>query len=87
MPEQTFLMVVEGTAESGYCGFFPTLPGCATAGDTLDEIVIRASEGLSLHLDGLRADGEPLPEPRPVTAADLADAEEFAGVVAVTYRP
>ncbi|MBB4212804.1 putative RNase H-like HicB family nuclease [Rhodothalassium salexigens DSM 2132] len=83
----TYMLVVEGTPATGYSGFFPAVPGCATAGDTWDEIATRAPEGLSLHLDGLRADGEPVPEPRPIKPEDLAGAEDFAGVLAVSYIP
>ena len=40
---------------------FPDLPGCVTAGRSLDEAVTFAEEALALHAHGLREDGEDLP--------------------------
>lgn len=44
------------------------LPGCTSGGDTLDEALANAVEGLQLHVDALRADGQPLPPPSTSTA-------------------
>jgi predicted RNase H-like HicB family nuclease len=45
----------------GYSVDFPDLPGCISAGDTLDEALSMAREALSLHLFGMLEDGETLP--------------------------
>ena len=45
----------------------PDLPGCFSAGDTLDEAIEQAREAIVLHLDGLLDDGEAIPAPRPVS--------------------
>jgi predicted RNase H-like HicB family nuclease len=39
------------------------LPGCVTAGATLDEARDMAEEALALHIEGLEQDGEAIPEP------------------------
>jgi predicted RNase H-like HicB family nuclease len=44
----------------------PDLPGCFSAGDTLDEAVANAPEAILLHLEGLLDTGEALPEPKPL---------------------
>ena len=40
---------------------FPDLPGCVSAGDSLEETFTMASEALSLHLFGMKEDGETIP--------------------------
>lgn len=45
--------------------FFPDLPGCVSFGDDVIDCVRNAEEALSLHLSGMVADGDPLPEPSP----------------------
>lgn len=42
---------------------FPDFPGCVSAGITLDEAISRAREALSLHVHGMRLDGNTLPGP------------------------
>ena len=48
----------------GYGVVFPDLPGLASAGDDFDDAYRMAHEGLAFHLDGLAAEGYPIPEPR-----------------------
>lgn len=58
--------------ERGICGFgvsFPDFPGCVSAGDTFDEAVRSAAEALAFHVEGMRADGEPIPDPSDLAAA------------------
>jgi predicted RNase H-like HicB family nuclease len=52
--------------------YVPDLPGCITTGRTVEEIERNIREAIELHLDGLREDGEPIPEPHTaVTYVDL----------------
>ncbi len=50
---------------------FPDLPGCITAGKTLEEAHRMAAEALALHIAGMVEDGEELPAPSTLDA--LAD--------------
>lgn len=43
--------------------YVPDLPGCITTGGTVEEIEQNIREAIELHLEGLREDGEPIPEP------------------------
>jgi len=43
--------------------YVPDLPGCITTGRTVEEIENNIREAIELHLEGLREDGEPIPEP------------------------
>ncbi len=59
---------------------FPDLPGCVTAGRTLQEAREMAVEALSLHLAGMLEDGEAIPEPS--TLDQLADDPDRTDAVA-----
>ena len=58
-----YIALIHNDAGSGYGMSFPDLPGCVTAGRTLDEAKAFAEEALALHLAGLAEDGEAVPEP------------------------
>ena len=48
--------------EGGCTVTVPALPGCITEGDTVEEALANAREAIKCHLEGLAADGEPIPE-------------------------
>ncbi len=60
-----YLVVIEHEGESwgAYC---PDLPGVGVVGDTREEVEQLIRDAISLHLDGLRKAGEPIPEPTAV---------------------
>ena len=68
---------------------FPDFPGCVTAGRTLEEARHMAAEALSLHLEGLIADGASIPPARSLDAimADPAHAGAVALLVDVPAAP
>lgn len=41
----------------------PDLPGCITTGGTVEEIERNMREAIELHLEGMREDGDPIPDP------------------------
>jgi len=43
--------------------FFPDVPGCFSAGDTLDECFANARQALAFHMEGLTEDGLDIPKP------------------------
>jgi predicted RNase H-like HicB family nuclease len=61
-PMRTYTIVV-GPEDGGGCfATIPALPGCFTRGRTIDECRERAVEAIEVHIAGLRADCEPVPE-------------------------
>jgi predicted RNase H-like HicB family nuclease len=62
-------------AGSGYSTDFPDLPGCVTGGKNRVEVLDMAREALSLHIYGMREDGDPLPEPSDPAAIATAPGE------------
>lgn len=57
-----YAVVFEKT-ETGWSAYAPDLPGLGVAGATLEETEQLMREGIEFHIGGLRADGEPIPEP------------------------
>ena len=64
-------------AEKGvYNVTFVDLPGCVSQGKNLENALRMASEALTLHLDGMQEDGEPLPKPSSLEEAKIKDEAE-----------
>jgi predicted RNase H-like HicB family nuclease len=57
-----YAVVIE-KAEGNFSAYVPDLPGCVATGGTLEEVEAAIREAIEFHLEGLRADGEPIPEP------------------------
>jgi len=57
-----YLMVIEPT-ETGFSSYSPDLPGCISTGATREEVEQNMQEAIELHLEGLREEGYPVPEP------------------------
>jgi predicted RNase H-like HicB family nuclease len=55
--------VVFEKTETGWSAYAPDLPGLGVAGTTFEETEQLIREGIAFHIEGLRADGEPIPEP------------------------
>jgi predicted RNase H-like HicB family nuclease len=84
-----FFGIIHKDNDSDYGISFPDLPGCVTAGSTLDELDAMAREALRLHIEGLLEDGETLPsssEYADIYAHHVHD-EGFVGVILVTVTP
>ncbi len=59
---RTYTIVVEPEETGGFMVSVPALPGCFTQGRSLDECRERAIEAIAVHIAGLQADGEPIPD-------------------------
>jgi predicted RNase H-like HicB family nuclease len=60
-----YAVVIE-KAGGNYSAYVPDLPGCIATGDTV------AHDAIRFHVDGLREDGLPVPEP--VSLAEYVEA-------------
>jgi predicted RNase H-like HicB family nuclease len=58
-----YIALIHKDDDSDYGVSFPDFPGCVTAGSTLDEARMMAAEALAFHIEGMKEDGEPIPEP------------------------
>ena len=61
----SYSIFYECAPEGGYVAHVPTLPGCHTQGETLEETERNVKEAIELYLESLREHGEPIPEEGP----------------------
>lgn len=65
----------------------PDIPGCFSAGDTLEEAYANAKEAIKFHLEGLAEDGEEIPMPTSIDNhrqnPDFTEYDMFFGFVDV----
>jgi predicted RNase H-like HicB family nuclease len=59
-------VVIHKGSDSDYGVTVPDLPGCFSAGETLDEALEMVHEAMECHIEGILLDGEPLPAARPI---------------------
>lgn len=57
-----YAVVIE-KAENNYAAYVPDLPGCIATAATPEEAQRSIQEAIELHIEGLREDGLPVPEP------------------------
>ena len=81
-----YIALLHKDPKSDYGVSFPDLPGCITAGRTLDEARTMAVEALALHLQGMIEDGDAIPEPSSLEAI-MADPDNRDGVATLVPVP
>jgi len=58
---RTFHVVLEPETDGGFSVYVPSLPGCASQGDTKEEALANIREAIEAYLLGLKDDGLPFP--------------------------
>ncbi|HEX8662395.1 MAG TPA: type II toxin-antitoxin system HicB family antitoxin [Beijerinckiaceae bacterium] len=66
-----YAVVIEKSAEN-CSAYVPDLPGCVATGPTVEAVEERIREAIRFHIEGLEADG--LPVPTPSSLAEYVDA-------------
>ena len=63
MTYHSFEVVIEREDDplAGFSAYSPSLPGCTSNGSTIEEAKANIREAVALHLEMLRAKGEPVP--------------------------
>jgi antitoxin HicB len=61
MKQNTYRVLLNKEPEGGFTVTVPTLPGCITYGETMDEAVANVKEAIELYIESLVAHGEPIP--------------------------
>ena len=57
-----YTVVIE-QGPTSYGAYVPDLPGCIAAAESRSEVVALIREAIEFHLEGLREEGLPVPEP------------------------
>ena len=68
-----FPIVIHKEKKSDYGVTVPDLPGCFSAGSTMDEAMAMTREAIELHIEGLIEEGLPVPDPTPIEAEPEPD--------------
>ncbi|HEY8161464.1 MAG TPA: type II toxin-antitoxin system HicB family antitoxin [Methylocystis sp.] len=66
-----YAVVIEKAGDN-CSAYVPDLPGCIATGDTLEEVELEIRDAIRFHIEGLEADG--LPVPAPVAVAEYLEA-------------
>jgi len=56
-------IVIHKDSDSDYGVSFPDIPGCFSAGSTIEEAINMAQEAAECHIEGMLIDLEPIPTP------------------------
>jgi len=56
-----FKILLKKEPEGGFTVVVPSLPGCISYGDTVDESIANAKEAIELYIESLKAHGEEIP--------------------------
>jgi predicted RNase H-like HicB family nuclease len=57
-----YLIVIEETG-TGFAAYSPDVLGCIATGATREEVEREMREALEFHIEGMRLEGLPIPEP------------------------
>ena len=57
-----YAIVIENAGKN-FSAYVPDLPGCVATGATPEEVEREIREAIEFHIEGLRADGLPVPKP------------------------
>ena len=75
-----YLLIIE-KGDQALWGYFPDVPGCTTAGSSVEEIRANAQEALA----GFFEDGDPVPEARPLEAIVASGELALEGTETLTW--
>jgi predicted RNase H-like HicB family nuclease len=68
LAQMKFTLAIEaGTKKSAFGVAVPDLPGCFSAGDTVEEAFDNAREAIEAHCEILAEEGKDLPQTRPMS--------------------
>ncbi|MCE7948337.1 MAG: type II toxin-antitoxin system HicB family antitoxin [Chloroflexi bacterium CFX4] len=55
-------VIIQPDEMGGYVVECPSLPGCVSQGETIDEAIENIKKAITLYLEVLQEDGQPIPE-------------------------
>jgi predicted RNase H-like HicB family nuclease len=70
----TYAIIIERGETGSFGAYSPDLPGCVAVADGQDECLRLMREAIEFHLEELRADGQPIPNPGTVAATTFTTA-------------
>ncbi len=61
MKSLNYRVLLRNEPEGGYTVLVPSLPGCVTYGETIEEAIEMAREAIQVYIGSLREHGEDIP--------------------------
>ena len=71
-----YTIVIEKTPNN-YASYVPDLPGCVATATTREELLEEIREAIEFHIEGLRQDGESIPDPQ--ATSEVVEVSAVAG--------
>ena len=65
-----YTIVIEQTPNN-YAAYVPDLPGCVATASTREELLEEIREAIEFHIEGMREDGHPVPEPQATSGKEV----------------
>jgi len=62
MKQLTYRVLLNREPEGGYTVTVPTLPGCVTYGESVDQAIEMAKEAIGVYIESLIEHNEPIPD-------------------------
>jgi predicted RNase H-like HicB family nuclease len=62
-----YVVIIE-TGAQNYSAYVPDLPGCVSTGASLEDVQRTIREAIAFHLEGMKLEGLPIPEPTTLCA-------------------
>jgi predicted RNase H-like HicB family nuclease len=79
--KQKYTVLLEPQPEGGYHVFCPSLPGCHSEGETVEEALANIREAIEVYVESLVAHGEAVPSEAGwlITSAEVEPDAQAAG--------
>ncbi|MFT4178470.1 MAG: type II toxin-antitoxin system HicB family antitoxin [Thermomonas sp.] len=81
------VLIEPGTASTAFGVVVPDLPGCFSAGDTLDEALLNAEAAVAMWIDAALDQGQDIPPPSPLEAVRRLRGYKSWAVALVSVDP
>ena len=75
--KRTYIALIRKEPETEFWVDIPDIPGCVSAGKTVDEARANFAEAIDFHIEGLLQEGAPIPEPRLLNDVLAAEKDSY----------
>ncbi len=75
--KRTYIALIRKEPETEYWVDIPDIPGCVSAGKTIDEARASFAEAIDFHIEGMLQEGAPIPEPRLLNDVLAAEKDSY----------
>lgn len=81
----TYRIIIEPDEKNTFHGYVPSLPGCHTWGESIEETRENLRDAIEVYLRSLLVDGEKIPEDRGIEMMESITVSEKAKQISLSY--